>query len=125
MSNKARRDWYKASGEVVKDENDRKRIGRVIAGLDWQPFPGMLPIIAVDGIRATIKALDLPAPSKVSISEEQHPAVYGLECGYINGFLRLYVLDRMDYAKPGNRILIPLCGDWVPNVVGELVGGDL
>lgn len=119
-----RRDWYKAASEVIRDENDRRRITRIIAGLEWRPFPGILPTIAADGIRAAVKELDLPAPDRVALHEDAPPTVYGIECNYVNGTLRLYVYDRVDYAKHGQRILIPLCGDWTPNVVGEIVGRD-
>lgn len=121
-----RRDWHPQAGELLYDENERRRVERQVSGMVFLPFPRELPLIAVKGIRQARRALELPAPRRVAVSEGERdrPTIYGLECEYVNGTGRHYVYDRVDYAAWGQHVLIPLFTDWTPNALGHSLGAD-
>jgi hypothetical protein len=109
----SRRDWLNVGKRY--SEPYRDAIERQIEALIWTDAPqaAMVPGL---GIRECVKQLELPNVTvyatngylEVPDGEETAAySIYGIEAGYTNAKIRLYVLDR------GSEIL-PLCVDVWP-----------
>lgn len=114
---KKRRDWLSIGAEYHEGEtrlgDNRRRVVRAIAGLEWQPVPedGTLSVAMMPGlaIQECIAQLGLPRVSAVATNgyltmpdgpETAHYSVYGIEANYANGRARVYVLDTGGGVTP-------------------------
>ncbi len=90
-------------GSAYTSGDDRGRAERAIMGLRWQSAGGSHPAMPGMGISAAIEQLRLPKVDEIAYNggyiqypdggETCHGSIYGIQCHYSNGRVRVYVLD--------------------------------
>jgi len=104
-----RRDWKDIGREHWEKKEDKKKIEKAIADMEWQKTKvGMdLSMMAGEAIKTAIQQFRIPRVEAIAISNEMAPyGLYGIRALYAGGQQNvwIYLLDLGD-------TLTPLCAD--------------